>query len=303
MALSYIINMKKIKPFFLLLLATGSTHAQDLSSLTAKDSQVEKVATGYSFTEGPAVAPNGEIFFTDQPNNAIYIWNEKKGIRPFEVDGERANGLYFDSNGQLVACADYRNKLIRIGVDGQKAVLADSFDGKHLNGPNDLWIHPNGNIYMTDSYYHRPWWPEGHKQEQDAHGVYCLYPDGKLIRLIDDYKMPNGIIGTPDGKTLYVADIEDGKTWKYSINEDGTISDKSFFAPEGSDGMTIDEKGNVYLTNKAVSVFAPNGQKIGELDVPEQPANVTFGGKDLKTLFITARTSVYKIRMKLKGAK
>ncbi len=295
--------MKTTKSLCILLLSAASVSAQDLSSLTAKGSGTERIATGYSFTEGPAVAPNGEVFFTDQPNNAIWIWNEKKGIRRFEVDGERANGLYFDAGGQLVACADYRNKLIRIAADGEKTVLAENYGGKHLNGPNDLWIHPNGNIYLTDSYYHRPWWPEGYKQEQDVRGVYCLYPDGRLVRLIDDYKMPNGIIGTPDGKTLYVADIEDKKTWKYTINEDGTLSNKAFFAPEGSDGMTIDEKGNVYLTNKAVSVFAADGKKIGNLDVPEQPANVTFGGKDRKTLFITARTSVYTVRMKMKGVK
>jgi len=295
--------MRKNTPLLILLLAASSVAAQDLSSLIAKGGQVEKVATGYSFTEGPAVAPNGEIFFTDQPNNAIYIWNEKKGIRPFEADGERSNGLYFDWDGQLVACADYRNKLLKISMDGKKTVLADSYDGKHLNGPNDLWIHPNGNIYITDSYYYRDWWPEGHKQEQDVRGVYCLYPDGKLVRLAGDYKMPNGIIGTPDGKTLYVADIEDRKIWKYTIKEDGTLSDKTFFAPEGSDGMTIDQKGNVYLTNKAVSVFAPDGQKTGELIIPEQPANLTFGGKDRKTLFITARTSVYMIRMNVKGVK
>jgi gluconolactonase len=295
--------MRKNTPLLILLLVASCAAAQDLSSMIAEGSQVEKVATGYSFTEGPAVAPNGEIFFTDQPNNAIYIWNEKKGIRPFEVDGERSNGLYFDWDGQLVACADYRNKLLKISMDGKKTVLADSYDGKHLNGPNDLWIHPNGNIYITDSYYHRDWWPEGHKQEQDVRGVYCLYPDGKLVRLAGDYKMPNGIIGTPDGKTLYVADIEDRKIWKYTIKEDGTLSDKTFFAPEGSDGMTIDQKGNVYLTNKAVSVFAPDGQKTGELIIPEQPANLTFGGKDRKTLFITARTSVYTVRMNVKGVK
>ena len=295
--------MKKLKPLFILLLSASSVSAQDLSSLIAKGSQVKLVASGFSFTEGPAVAPNGEIFFTDQPNNAIHIWNEKKGIRPFEADGERSNGLYFDADGQLIACADYRNKLLKISMDGKKTVLADSYDGKHLNGPNDLWIHPNGNIYITDSYYHRDWWPEGYRQEQDALGVYCLHPDGKLVRVIGDYKMPNGIIGTPDGKILYVADIEDRKIWKYTINEDGTLSNKTFFAPEGSDGMTIDQKGNVYLTNQAVSVFAPDGHKTGEINVAEQPANVTFGGKDRKTLFITARTSVYKIRMNVKGAK
>lgn len=266
--------------------------------MIAKGSQLEKIQSGYSFTEGPAVAKNGEIYFTDQPNNKIYIWNEKQGIREFKVEGERSNGLYFAADGQLVSCADYRNKLIKIAMDGTKTVLVDKYDGKHLNGPNDLWIHPNGDIYFTDSYYHRDWWPEGQVQVQDCRGVYCLKTDGELFRVIDDYKMPNGIIGTSDGETLYVADIADGKTWKYHIETDGKLSGKTFFAPEGSDGMTIDKKGNVYLTNRAISVFAPDGKKLGEIVVPERPANVCIGGKNRKTLFITARTSVYKIEMK-----
>lgn len=267
-------------------------------SFIAKGRQVEKVATGYAFTEGPAVNGKGEIYFTDQPNDKIYIWNEKNGIHEFQVEGERSNGLYFAADGQLVSCADYRNKLIKIAMDGTKTVLVDNYQGKHLNGPNDLWIHPNGNIYITDSYYHRDWWPEGQVQAQDCRGVYLVKPNGEITRVIDDYKMPNGIIGSPDGKTLFVADIADGKTWKYTIEPDGLLSNKSFFAPEGSDGMTIDKNGNVYLTNSAVSVFSPEGEKLGAISVPERPANVCFGGKKRAILFITARTSVYKISMK-----
>ena len=293
--------MKTIFTILLMIGFVSCAFAQDISSLIAKDSKIEKVASGYSFTEGPAVAPDGKVYFTDQPNNAIYIWNEKTGIRKFDVDGERANGMYFDNEGYLIVCADYRNKLLKISANGEKVILADRYDGKHLNGPNDVWVHPNGNIYITDSYYYREWWPDGHKQEQDCRGVYCLPPDGKLIRVVDDFKMPNGIVGTPDGKILYVADINDGKTWKYEINADGTLSGKTFFAGEGSDGMTIDNKGNVYLTNKAVSVFNSNGKKLGEITVPERPANVALGGKSKKTLVITARTSVYKISMRVKG--
>lgn len=285
----------------ILLIYNLTGHSQNLKQLIPAGKLIETIASGFAFTEGPAVNLLGEIYFTDQPNNKIYIWSETGGIRTFEVDGERANGLFFHADGDLVACADYRNKLIKISMNGEKTTLADGFDGKHLNGPNDLWIHPNGNIYITDSYYHRPWWPEGHKQEQDCRGVYCVKPDGKMIRVIDDFDMPNGIIGTPDGKTLYVADINAGKTWKYRIQDDGTLADKTFFAPEGSDGMAIDRLGNVYLTNKAVSIFSPDGKKLGELQIPETPSNVCFGGKKRKTLFITARTSVYKIGMKVRG--
>jgi gluconolactonase len=278
-----------------------SQSAEQLNKLIKANAEVEKIASGFSFTEGPAPDQKGQVYFTDQPNNKIYIWNENDGITEFEVDGERANGLYFDQDGQLVACADYRNKLIKIDKEGNKTVLADGYDGNHLNGPNDLWIHPNGNIYITDSYYHRPWWPEGHVQAQDERAVYCVTPGGKITRVAADFKMPNGIIGTPDGSTLYIADINDQKIWKYDIQQDGSLANKTFFAPEGSDGMTIDHQGNVYLTNQAVSVYSKDGEKLGAIQVPEQPANVCFGGKNRKTLFVTARTSVYKLAMKVMG--
>ncbi|WP_430972278.1 SMP-30/gluconolactonase/LRE family protein [Sunxiuqinia rutila] len=300
--------MKTIIPFVFLLLfvlLSGSSAtaqpANSLASLIKQKAVLEKVASGFSFTEGPAVNSKGEIYFTDQPNNKVYIWNEKDEISTFPVDGERANGLYFDQNDHLVACADYRNKLIRIDAQGNKTVLADGFNGKHLNGPNDLWIHPDGTIFITDSYYHRPWWPEGQQQEQDERAVYRVSPEGEIKRVASGFKMPNGIVGTPDGQTLYVADIQDGKIWQYTIQEDGSLTNKSFFAPEGSDGMTIDDKGNVYLTNKTVSIYSRNGVKLGEIAVPEQPANICFGGKNQKTLFITARTSVYKLSMKVQG--
>ncbi len=293
----------KIIPIQLILLFLSITvlKAQNINSIIQDGSKLEMIKTGFSFTEGPIANDKGEIYFTDQPNNKIHIWNEETGIRTFNVDGERSNGLYFDNNGDLIACADYRNKLIKISMDGTKTVLVDEYDKKHLNGPNDVWVHPNGNIYFTDSYYERDWWPEGQKQIQDCRGVYCLKTNGELIRLIDDFIMPNGIIGSPDGKILYVADIDDEKTWKYTINEDGTLSGKTFLAPEGSDGMTIDNKGNIYLTNSAVSIYSPNGEKIGTIEIPEIPANICFGGKDKNILFITARTSIYKINTKVLG--
>ena len=299
--------MKTIVPLsalcllFFLSLRVSAQEADQLSKIIKPKAEVEKIASGFAFTEGPAPDKKGQVYFTDQPNDKIYIWNEQDGITEFEVEGERANGLYFDHDGQLVACADYRNKLIKIDQDGNKTTLVDSYEGSHLNGPNDLWIHPNGNIYITDSYYHRPWWPEGQVQAQDERAVYCVTPDGKINRVADGFKMPNGIVGTPDGSTLYVADINDKKIWKYNIHEDGSLTNKTFFAPEGSDGMTIDHQGNVYLTNKAVSVYSKDGEKLGAIQIPEQPANVCFGGKNRKTLFVTARTSVYKLAMKVSG--
>jgi len=285
---------------FFFIILSGNARNSDLN-LIAKGAKITKAGGGYKFTEGPSVAPDGRVFFTDQPNDKIDVWSEDGTITTFMQPCDRSNGTYFNKNGELVACADLHNRLVTITMDKQMKTIAENYNGQLLNAPNDLWIAPNGGIYFTDPYYHRDYWQTGRKEVQDKRGVYYLNTDGKVVRVIDDYKQPNGLIGTPDGKTLYVSDINDGKIWKYTINPDGTLSNKTFFAPEGSDGMSIDNKGNVYLTNKTVSVFDKTGKKIAAIEVPEQPSNVCFGGKKRNILFITARTSVYTLKMKVKG--
>ncbi|WP_313379846.1 SMP-30/gluconolactonase/LRE family protein [Proteiniphilum saccharofermentans] len=286
----------------LLLSATIVLYGQE-SGIIAEDAEIQQAGTGYAFTEGPAVSPDGRIFFTDQPNDRIYVWDEIRGIELWSEDTGRSNGMYFNADGQLVACADLFNQLVYFDRDKKRQLLFENYEGKHLNGPNDLWIAPNGDIYFTDPYYHRDYWEEGHTEVQDRRGVYHLSRDGAISRVIDDYKQPNGIIGTPDGKTLYVADINDGKIWKYEIRPDGSLSGKTFFAPKGSDGMTIDERGNIYLTMGKVWVYSPDGKLIQEIEIPESPSNVCFGGKDRDILFITARSSVYTLKMNVRGVK
>jgi gluconolactonase len=270
--------------------------------LAAKGAKPERAGTGYAFTEGSSVAPDGRVFFTDQPNDRIYIWDEGKGISLFKEGTERSNGTLFDGQGDLLCCADLYNKLVKITPEGDMiTVYEGGYQGKCLNGPNDVWIDNKGGIYFTDPYYQRPYWEEGHRQLQDVQAVYYINPAGVMTRVINDLEQPNGIVGTPDGKTLYVADIQANITWKYDINADGTLSNKTKFAPVGSDGMTLDSKGNVYLTYDKVHIFNPQGEKIGEIELPEKPSNLCFGGSDRKTLFITARTSVYTLKMKVKG--
>jgi gluconolactonase len=290
------------KFFFLtfIVLMAVSAYSQDHMLIT-KGAKITKAAGGYTFTEGPAVAPDGRVFFTDQPNDKIDVWSENGTFTTFLHPCERSNGMYFNKKGELVACADLHNRLVVFSMDGKQKTIAENFNGQPLNAPNDLWIAPNGGIYFSDPYYARDYWEPGRKEVQDKRGVYYLNPEGKVIRVIDDYKQPNGLIGTPDGKTLYVSDINDQKIWKYSINGDGTLSGKTLFAPEGSDGMTIDNQGNVYLSNKYVSVFDKSGKKIAAIEVPEMPSNLCFGGKKRNILFITARTSVYTLKMEVKG--
>jgi gluconolactonase len=282
-------------------LTAGSKDRKSDQNLIAKDAKVMKAGGGYTFTEGPSTAPDGRVFFTDQPNDKIEIWNENGKITNFVQAAERSNGTKFNKKGELVTCADLHNRIAIFSMDGQHRILTEMYNGNPLNGPNDLWITPNGGIYYSDPYYARKYWEAGRKELQDTRGVYYLNPEGKVIRVIDDYKQPNGLIGTPDGKILYVSDINDKKIWKYTINSDGTLSSKTLFAPEGSDGMTIDNHGNVYLTNSCVSVYNPKGENVARIQIPEQPSNLCFGGKKRNILFITARTSVYTLKMKTKG--
>lgn len=243
------------------------------------------------------------MFFTDQPNNTIWKYDTGGNMTLFMDSAGRANGLYFDNEGYLIACADEHNQLWRIGKNGKVTVLLDNYERKKLNGPNDVWVHPSGNLYFTDPYYQRPYWTR-QQPELAAQNVYVVHKGKKEARpVIENLRQPNGIIGTPDGRWLYVADIGAGKTYRYGINKDGSLSDGTLFCEMGSDGMTLDAQGNVYLTGNGVTIFNPQGVQIGHIPIPEKwTANVTFGGKDRKQLFITASEAIYILEMNVKGA-
>ena len=292
--------MKYFIPFFLSILCAMHILAAD-SKIIAPGATLQKLAGDFAFTEGPASDREGNVFFTDQPNDRILKWSIDGKLSTFLQPCGRANGLSFDREGQLWACADEKNEMWRIDPAGEATVVVKDYKGKLLNGPNDVWIRPSGGLYFTDPYYKRPYWKRGPKEMDEC--VYYLAPDNKtLTRVIDDLKQPNGIIGTPDGKLLYVADIGAGKTYRYHIQPDGSLREKTLFCELGSDGTTIDNEGNIYLTGKGVSVFDRTGKKIEQIDVAEPwTANVCFGGKDRQTLFITASKSLYAMRMKVHG--
>ncbi|HOC54548.1 MAG TPA: SMP-30/gluconolactonase/LRE family protein [Verrucomicrobiota bacterium] len=271
------------------------------TGIIAPGATLQKLAGGFAFTEGPASDRKGNVFFTDQPNDRIMKWSVDGKLSTFMQPCGRANGLSFDGKGNLWACADDKNELWHIDRAGKPTVILKDYQGKLFNGPNDLWISPRGGLYFTDPYYKRSYWKRGPKEMEEC--VYYLAPDHRtLSRVIDDLTQPNGIIGTPDGKLLYVTDIKAGKTYRYRIQPDGALAEKKLFCELGSDGMTIDNRGNIYLTGKGVSVFDPAGQKIEQIDVPERwTANVCFGGKGRKTLLITASTGVYGLQMAVHG--
>lgn len=278
--------------------------AVDLDQLIAPGARVEKLADGFQFTEGPSADSKGNVYFTDQPNDRIMVWSTTGELSTFMQPSGRSNGLAFDKDDNLWSCADEKNELWKISTDKQVEAIPSLYQGKLLNGPNDLWIDKKGGIYFTDPFYRRNWWK--HKEmPQEIQAVYYLSPDHKTItRLTDDLQQPNGIVGTPDGKKLFVADIKANKTWSYTINKDGSLSGKTLFCELGSDGMTIDSKGNIYLTGKGVTVFDRNGKRLGNIEIPENwTANVCFGDKDLKSLYITASKGLYRLRMAAKGTR
>jgi gluconolactonase len=268
--------------------------------------QLEKLAADFKFTEGPASDKDGNVYFTDQPNDRILKYDTAGKLTTFLQPCGRSNGLCFDNQGNLIACADEENQLWSINVaDGKHTVLVKDFNGKLLNGPNDVWVAPDNSIYFTDPLYKRAYWKRDPAPQQDMQAVYHLSADRKTLkRVAEDLTQPNGIIGTPDGKTLYVADIGAKKTYVYDVQPDASLANKKLFCEMGSDGMTLDDKGNVYLTGKGVTVFDKTGAKIRQIDVPNEgwTANVCFGGKDNQTLFITASKSLYAIKMNTKRA-
>ena len=295
------LNKTQIWLTFSLVILNASVIAQ--SSVVAKGSVPVLVSSEYLFTEGPAVDAEGNIYFTDQPNDKIMKWSTDGSLSVFMEGTGRSNGLFFDKNGNLIACADLNNQLWMIDKSKNVTVLVKDFEGKKLNGPNDLWIDPQGGIYFTDPFYQRDYWTRSEKEIEEEN-VYYLSPDRKKLTIAASGLMqPNGIIGTPDGKKLYVADIKGRKTYSFVIQKDGTLTDKKLFADMGSDGMTVDSKGNVYLTGKGVTIFNSNGEKIETIAIDAPwTANVCFGGKDRKTLFVTASKSVFTLKMKVKGA-
>ena len=288
---------------FLLIVNCSSKKSIISNDLVQENAEIELVSSQFSFTEGPAADAFGNVYFTDQPNDKIYVWNWRTNqIEEFLDKTGRANGTFFDQKGNLLTCSDENGEIWKINEDGVAEVLTTSFEGKRLNGPNDLWVDENNGIYFTDPLYVRDYW-KNFKQEIPEKNLYYRNSDGKIIKL-DTFTQPNGIVGSQKLKKLYVSDIDANKTYVYDIQGDGKLTNKKLFCNLGSDGMTLDNLGNLYLTGKGVTVFNKNGEQIHHISVPENwTANVTFGGENFSTLFITASKSVYTLKMNVSGIK
>ncbi len=275
------------------------------SSIIAETASLVLISDQFSFTEGPASDNDGNVYFTDQPNNRIWLIDTAGQLSVYLEKSGRSNGLYFNNNGNLIACADENNELWEIDDKKKITVLLNSFNGTRFNGPNDVWVSPKGGIYFTDPYYKRPYWPEERAHIKEQNVYYMRTTTSKPIVVADQFIKPNGIIGSLDSRYLYVADIGGNKTFRYTMNKDGSLKDKQLFANIGSDGMTTDNLGNVYLTGReGVTVFNKSGKQIKLIGVPQSwTANVCFGGKNHNKLFITASKAIYSLEMKVSGIK
>jgi gluconolactonase len=269
--------------------------------------EIVKAQTGFTFTEGPAADAHGNVYFTDVRANKILKLDTDGKLTTFMENTQGCNGLMFDGKGRLIACQGGAGKIIAIDPTTKAIdVLAAEYDGKRFNAPNDLVVDRHGGVYFTDPSF-------GQGMTQDKMAVYYVAPGGKVTRLIDDLPRPNGVILSPDERTLYVLPSGSPNVMAYSVETPGQLGPGRVFCkleqaaegqPRGGDGLTVDTKGNLYLTQpalKAIQVVSPEGKTLGLITFPENPSNCTFGGKDMKTLYVTARTSIYSVPMEATG--
>ncbi len=306
--------MKHILTTFVLLLSVivSSARADEKTSLIATGEKVQKLAGDMKFTEGPAWIPAKQMLvFSDIPNSKLMQWKAGVGLSVFRPS-EQSNGNILDLEGRLISCQHAARNLVRTEADGTLTVLTDKYDGKRFNSPNDVAVKSDGTLWFTDP----PWGLTG-PAEIPGHWVFKLDPaTGQVEPVVKDLAMPNGINFSPDESRLYIADTGGhpkhpdpafhklpGTITCYEVSPDGKLGKKLFTIEHGSDGMTVDVQGNLYTTHGGVTVYNADGKLLEKIEVPEGPANVTFGGEDYQTLFITARTSLYSVRMKNAGAK
>ncbi len=281
------------------------------AEIVPEGAKLEKLATGFMFTEGPVCdATRGCLLFSDIPGNKMRKWMKGEGIEVVRDPSGKSNGLTLDKQGRLIACEHANRRVSRMEKDGTIVTIADRYEGKRLNSPNDVVVKSDGSIYFSDPPYGltAEFGVPG-EQELPFQGVYRLSPDCEtLTLLVDDFEKPNGLAFSPDESLLYIDDTDRAHVRVFDVNPDGTISNGRVFAeikgdePGGVDGMKVDSEGNVYVTGPGgIHVFDPQGNKLGRIDVPEVAANMAWGDDDWKTLYITASTSLYRISLGVEG--
>ena len=290
---------RAVKRIFIIvaMLAGSAAFALDFNS------PLEKLAGDFQFTEGPVwIAAKNELLFSDIPANRIIRFKDGK-FETFRTPSHNSNGLTLDKQGRLIACEHGSRSVTRTEADGTITTLADHYDGKRLNSPNDVVVKSDGAIYFTDP----PFGVRRGEQELDFQGVFRIAPDGKTLTVVvRDFVKPNGLAFTPDEKVLYINDTERGQIRAFDVAADGSLSNGRIFTADapGADGMKVDLEGNVYCACKpGVMIFDRTGKHLHTYTLADQPTNLAFGDGDWKTLYITARPSLYRVRVTVPGIK
>ena len=265
------------------------------------DMLIDRVATGFRFTEGPAWSREGFLLFSDVPNDKImkYVPGQKPTV--FRENSNGANGNCFDAQGRFYTCESRTRRVVRMDKKGEMQVLAEKWNGKRFNAPNDIVVRKDGHIYFTDPAFGY----QADARELDFFGVYHISPKGDLQLIAKPTGRPNGIAFSANGHILYVANSDEHNVRAYDVDRNGEVSHERVVIPavEGvPDGIRVDDKGNIYVTASGVAVYDAQGKHVETLGMPEIPANCAFGDTDLESLYITARTSIYRARRHVKGA-
>jgi gluconolactonase len=270
--------------------------AQDFSEI-----KIERIAAGYRFTEGPVWSKDGYLLFSDVPANLIAQWIPGNKPAEFRKNSNGANGNTFDTQARLYTCESVTRRVIRTGGQTGTEILADKYEGKRLNAPNDIVVSRNGHAYFTDPAFGN----QADTRDLDFYGVYHLPPKGPLKLIAKPAGRPNGIALSANGRILYVANTDDRNIRAYDIDRNGEASNERVVVSNidgPPDGMKTDEKGNLYVTANGVAVYSPQGKLIHTFQTGEPPSNCAWGDPDFKALYVTARTSVYRIRLEVKGS-
>ena len=292
-------------------------HAPAMRELIDESAEVERLGTGFTFTEGPLWHPNGYLLFSDMPGDVRRRWDAENGVTEVANPSNKGNGMTWDTDGRLIVCEHVTSSVVRMDPDGTgsgREVLASHYEGKELNSPNDVVVAGDGAIYFTDPTYGRmPGFGIEREQDLDFQGVYRIPPGGGDPQLLaDDFGQPNGLCFTADEKLLYVNDTEHRHIRVFDVAEDGTLANSRVVAGDiGTgdidvgdlvDGMKLDERGNIWVTGPGgVCVFDPDGNQIGTVEVPEPVGNLNWGGPSWDWLFIPATTSLYRVQCKVSG--
>ncbi|HZA86401.1 MAG TPA: SMP-30/gluconolactonase/LRE family protein [Acidimicrobiales bacterium] len=292
-------------------------HKPEMLELIAEDAELERLGTGFTFTEGPLWHPDGYLLFSDMPGDVRRRWDEESGVTEVANPSNKGNGMTWDLDGRLLVCEHVTSSLVRMNPDGTgsgREALATHYDGRELNSPNDVIVKSDGSIYFTDPTYGRmPGFGLEREQELDFQGVYRLPAGGGELELVvDDFAQPNGLCFTADESLLYINDTDRAHIRVFEVGSDGSLSGGDVLADgigtgelesgELVDGMKLDEPGNIWVTGpKGVWVFSPDGEHLGVLEVPENVGNLNWGGPDWNWLFIPASTSVYRVQTKVSG--